>query len=173
LGATFGFAAGFGFAAALGAFALGAALGLAAAVVFLLAAAFFGLAAAAFFSVLGFGAAFAAAGLGSFFASLVPPELPVEELESVYRQLADAARTFWLSEDSLVDTRLESSVEEGVEHVVGSGNLVVGLDVLLEGDAAIRKSTKCSMYTNDASSRSFELAEMMECVRTLIHYAEM
>ena len=57
--------------------ALGAALGLAAVVFFVVVAflavvAFFGLATAGFLSVL------AAAGLGSFLASLVPPELPAE-----------------------------------------------------------------------------------------------
>ncbi len=49
-------------------------------------------------------------------------------------------RTLGLSEDTLLDTRLESAVEQRVEHVVGGGDLVVGLDILLEGDAAIQVS---------------------------------
>lgn len=79
-----GAAAFFGFAAALGlaafgfatlvALAFGAALALVA-VVFLVAVAFFGLAAEGFLS---FFSVLAAAGLGSFLASLVPPELPAE-----------------------------------------------------------------------------------------------
>jgi hypothetical protein len=49
-------------------------------------------------------------------------------------------RTLWLSEDTLLDTRFESAVEQRVEHGVGRGDLVVGLDVLLEGDAAVQVS---------------------------------
>lgn len=61
---------------------MGAALGFAvlAAAGFFVVVAFFtaGFLSVVFFSALGFGAAFAAAGFGSFFASLVPPELPVK-----------------------------------------------------------------------------------------------
>ena len=49
-------------------------------------------------------------------------------------------RTLWLSEDTLLDTRLESAVEQRVEHGVGCGDLVVGLDIFLEGDAAVQVS---------------------------------
>lgn len=49
------------------------------------------------------------------------------------------ARTLWLLEDVLLDTSLESSVEQGVEHGINSLDVVVGLDILLEGDAAVRE----------------------------------
>lgn len=52
-------------------------------------------------------------------------------------------RTLWLSEDTLLDTRLESAVEQRVEHGINSTDLVVGLDILLEGDAARRESAWC------------------------------
>jgi hypothetical protein len=45
-----------------------------------------------------------------------------------------------LSEDTLLNTRFEGSVKQRVEHGVGGGDLVVGLDVFLEGDTAMRKS---------------------------------
>jgi hypothetical protein len=55
----------------------------------------------------------------------------------------DKTRTLWLSKDTLLDTRLERAVEQRVEHVVVGRDLVVGLDILLECDAAARKSAKC------------------------------
>jgi hypothetical protein len=45
-----------------------------------------------------------------------------------------------LSEDTLLDTRLERAVEQRVEHVVVGRDLVVGLDILLESDAAAKVS---------------------------------
>ena len=48
-----------------------------------------------------------------------------------------------MSEDTLLDTRLERAVEQRVEHVVVGRDLVVGLDILLESDAAGQKSAKC------------------------------
>jgi len=57
-----------------------------------------------------------------------------------YGKKRSQTRTLWLSEDTLLDTRLEGAVEQRVEHVVGRGDLVVGLDVLLEGDAAMQVS---------------------------------
>lgn len=45
------------------------------------------------------------------------------------------ARTLWLSEDTLLNTSSESTVEQRVKHGVG-GDLVVGLDVLLQGGTA-------------------------------------
>lgn len=49
----------------------------------------------------------------------------------------DAMLTLGLLEDTLLNTRLQSLVEQGVEHVVGGGNVVVGLDILLEALAAV------------------------------------
>ena len=91
-----------------------------------------------FFSALGFGAAFAAAGFGSFFASLVPPELPVKGQIKSYKEKM-ATRTLWLSEDTLLDTSLEGSVEQRIEHGICGVDLVVGSNILLEGDAAGRE----------------------------------
>ena len=45
--------------------------------------------------------------------------------------------TLWLLKDSLVNTRLESSVEERIVHGSLGGDLVVVLDILLEGNAAV------------------------------------
>jgi hypothetical protein len=42
-------------------------------------------------------------------------------------------RTLGLLEDTLVDTSLEGAVEVGVEHGVGELDVVVALDVLLQG----------------------------------------
>lgn len=44
--------------------------------------------------------------------------------------------TLWLDEVSLLNTGLQSLVEEVVKHVIGDGDVVVGLDVLLEGWSA-------------------------------------
>jgi hypothetical protein len=52
----------------------------------------------------------------------------------------DKARTLWLSEDSLVNTSLQGTVEQRVEHSTLGDTLVVGLDILLESDAAMRQS---------------------------------
>ena len=41
--------------------------------------------------------------------------------------------TLWLDEISLLDAGLQGLVEEIVEHVIGDSDVVVGLDVLLEG----------------------------------------
>jgi hypothetical protein len=56
------------------------------------------------------------------------------------REIGWQTHTLWLSEDTLLDTRLESTVEQRIEHGVGGGDLVVGLDILLEGDAAMQTS---------------------------------
>jgi hypothetical protein len=42
-------------------------------------------------------------------------------------------RTLGLLEDTLVDTSLESAVEVGVEHGISELDVVVALDVLLQG----------------------------------------
>lgn len=67
--------------------------------------------------------------------------------------------TLWLSEDTLLDTRLEGAVEQRVEHGVGCSDLVVGLDVLLEGDAAMQMSAvikdgrvKCASKAADCAN---------------------
>lgn len=71
--ATFGLGAALGLAAAFATFGFGAA-----GVAFLTVVAFLGFAAATFFSAATFGAALAAAGFGTFFASLVVPDGPAE-----------------------------------------------------------------------------------------------
>jgi hypothetical protein len=45
-------------------------------------------------------------------------------------------RTLWLSEDALLNTSSESSVEQGVKHGIGRGDLVVVPNILLEGGTA-------------------------------------
>ena len=45
--------------------------------------------------------------------------------------------TLRLSEDALLDTSLQGSVEERIKHAVGSVELVVGLDIFLEGSTTI------------------------------------
>jgi hypothetical protein len=60
------------------------------------------------------------------------------ELLDALREDIWRTHTLWLSEDTLLDTRLERAVEQRVEHGVGRGDLVVGLDVLLEGNAAVQ-----------------------------------
>jgi len=138
LGAALGLAAAFGFAT-LAVFGFGAALGFAAAGFFVVVAFFAtGFFSVVFFSALGF-SDFGLAAAGSFLASLVPPELPARLLGATPQERWQT-RTLWLSEDTLLDTRLESAVEQRVEHGVGCGDLVVGLDILLEGDAAVQKS---------------------------------
>ena len=47
-----------------------------------------------------------------------------------------ALHTLGLLEDTLVDTILQGLVEEGVEHLLGDIDRVVGADILLEGLAA-------------------------------------
>jgi hypothetical protein len=47
------------------------------------------------------------------------------------REIGWQTHTLWLSEDTLLDTRLKSTVEQRIEHGVGGGDLVVGLDILL------------------------------------------
>jgi hypothetical protein len=43
-----------------------------------------------------------------------------------------------LSEDTLLHTTADSSVELRIEDVIAGGDLVVGLDVFLEGDTAMK-----------------------------------
>lgn len=54
-------------------------------------------------------------------------------------------RTLGLHEDTLLHTGLQGLVEEGIEHVVADIDRVVGLDIFLEGLAAV----EC---VNDGSS---------------------
>lgn len=127
------FATGFFGAAFLGAAAafLGAALAAGLAASFF-AAGFLAVAAAGFFSL-------AAAGLGAavFFASLVPPEGPVQSQRAAGRAEGrwdgmGRGHTLRLLEDALLDAGLQGLVEERVEHVLRDGDVVVALDVLLE-----------------------------------------
>ena len=53
--------------------------------------------------------------------------------------------TLGLLENSLVDTGLQCLVEEGVEHVVRDRDGVVGLDILLQGLAAVMGVSLCHM----------------------------
>jgi hypothetical protein len=51
-----------------------------------------------------------------------------------------------LSENSLLDTSLERTVEQRVEHLILSLQaLVVGLDILLEGDAAMESQNEANV----------------------------
>lgn len=62
--------------------------------------------------------------------------------------------TLGLDEDSLVDTGLEGTVEEGVEHGVGLGlNVVVGLHVLLEALSAVGRMLALVLSHIEAESR--------------------
>ena len=61
-------------------------------------------------------------------------------------------RTLGLDEVSLLDAGLQGLVEEVVEHVIGDGDVVVGLDVLLEGWAAGRMLVKSRSCATDAST---------------------
>ena len=67
-------------------------------------------------------------------------------------------RTLWLSEDTLLDTRLESAVEQRVEHGVGCGDLVVGFDIFLEGDAAVQVSAVIKERRVKCASKAVDCA---------------
>jgi hypothetical protein len=77
--------------------------------------------------------------LGLLLGELGSSRASCDILDASHSRSAWQTRTLWLSEDTLLDTRLERSVEQRVEHGVGSGDLVVGLHVLLQGDAAVQK----------------------------------
>ena len=87
--------------------------------------------------------------------------------------LEDATRTLWLLEDSLVNTRLESSVEERIVHGSLGGDLVVVLDILLEGNAAadVLVQAPKQLTRRDSSSRE-DRGIRVGKLRTLIHCAE-
>lgn len=61
--------------------------------------------------------------------------------------------TLWLDEISLFDTGLQGLVKKVVEHVIGDGDVVVGLDVLLEGWTAGRVLVKTRSCATDASTK--------------------
>lgn len=62
--------------------------------------------------------------------------------------------TLGLDEDTLVDTGLEGTVEEGVEHGVGLGlDVVVGLHVLLEALSAVGSMLALVLSHIEAESR--------------------
>jgi hypothetical protein len=42
-----------------------------------------------------------------------------------------------LTELALLDTRLQGPVEENIEHLIGSIDVVVGLDIFLQSNTAI------------------------------------
>jgi hypothetical protein len=50
----------------------------------------------------------------------------------------NATHTLWLREDTLLNTSSDSLVEQGIELVVGNGELVVGFHVFLQRDTAGR-----------------------------------
>merc|ERR1712000_747938 len=51
-------------------------------------------------------------------------------------ELGSSGASLWLSKDTLLDTGLQGSVEQRIEHGICGVDLVVGSDILLEGDAA-------------------------------------
>lgn len=62
--------------------------------------------------------------------------------------------TLGLDEDSLVDTGLEGTVEERVEHGVGLGlDVVVGLNILLEALSAVGRKLALVLSHTKAESR--------------------
>lgn len=64
------------------------------------------------------------------------------------------ALTLGLDEDTLVDTGLEGTVEERVEHGVGLGlDVVVGLHVLLEALSAVGRMLALVLSHIEAESR--------------------
>lgn len=54
--------------------------------------------------------------------------------------------TLWLTELALLDTRLQGPVEENIEHLIGSIDVVVGLDIFLQSNTAI--GGKLQLATN-------------------------
>lgn len=54
-----------------------------------------------------------------------------------FLELCATRHTLWLLKDTLNDTGLEGSVEERVVHGIGGDNIVVALDILLEGNATV------------------------------------
>lgn len=92
-------------------------------------------------------AAFFSAGLASFFASLTGPEGPEITCQHAGSSMRMSAgvNTLWLLEVTLLDTRLQSLVEQRVELGFGcDGDIVVCLDILLDGLSAIEVSTNKS-----------------------------
>jgi hypothetical protein len=78
--------------------------------------------------------------LGLLLGELGSSRASCEMLDAAFLRSGWQTRTLWLSEDTLLNTRLEGSVEQRVEHGVGGGDFVVRLHILLQGDAAMRKS---------------------------------
>lgn len=97
---------------------------------FLVAAAFVAVAFLAGALAAGFGAATLA-------ASLVVPEGPVDVLVMCDGEGKWQRRTLWLSEGTLLNTGLQSSVEGRIEHGILGVDGVVCLDVFLDLGAAI------------------------------------
>jgi hypothetical protein len=54
----------------------------------------------------------------------------------------DEMLTLWLTELALLNTCLQGLVEQRIEHLIGSIDVVVGLDVLLESNTAVRRKRR-------------------------------
>jgi hypothetical protein len=50
-----------------------------------------------------------------------------------------------LTELALLDTRLQGPVEENIEHLIGSIDVVVGLDIFLQSNTAIGEKRQLAM----------------------------
>jgi hypothetical protein len=53
--------------------------------------------------------------------------------------------TLWLTEFTLLNTSLQSLVEENIEHLIRSIDAVVGLDVFLESNTAVERKRQLAM----------------------------
>ncbi len=53
--------------------------------------------------------------------------------------------TLWLAELALLNTRLQSLVEENIKHLIGSIDVVVGLDIFLESNTAVIQKQRSAM----------------------------
>ena len=60
--------------------------------------------------------------------------------------------TLGLAEFTLLNTSLQSLVEENVEHLIGGVDAVVGLDIFLECDTAKQRKRWSAMNFQDAGA---------------------
>lgn len=60
--------------------------------------------------------------------------------------------TLWLSKDISLNASLQCSVEQRVKHGTSGWDLVVGGDIFLECDTAVRKLVRLPHVNKDASS---------------------
>jgi hypothetical protein len=57
-----------------------------------------------------------------------------------------------LAEFAFLDTSLQSLVEEYIKHLIGSVDVVVGLDIFLECDTAVQHKRQSAMNFQDAGA---------------------